>query len=332
MADNIYQDRDGNDAFFWRRKPAWHRKGTKLPEGATMSEAQTAAGHNFEVEKAEITAGGVLLENHVGIQRTDNLDVLGIVRPTYQIIQPDEVYDVLRPVIGETSAHLECGGVLGRGEKMWLLAKFPQQFYVPGVPEDIIENYVLIVNSFDGSLALTLRSTPVRVVCQNTLDYSFRHQAPMEFRIYHRSGARDQAKLAHRAVGLITQHSEYIAEAAGRLVKIQMGARAVGSFLKKLLPSAPEREGEGPTKQTREKRDRIELLFSDLDRNNLPGMRGTAWALLQAVFEWADHEKPLREGVNELERLWFGSVPELKAKAARLLLAQLKGGDDEGVG
>jgi phage/plasmid-like protein (TIGR03299 family) len=321
MPDEIYEQN-----FFWRRTPAWHRKGHEIPEVATLKDAQRLAGHDFTVKLVDVTAGGILLDDRFGVQRTDTKAILGLVGSKYEVVQPDDVYDVIRPVIGENAGVLDCGGLLGnRGQKMWLLAKFPQEFYVPGVANDVIQNYLLILTSFDGSTKVVLRSTPVRVVCANTLDLAFRTLSPMQIEIAHLPGAQEQLKLAHRAMGLMTTHAEYLQETAGALAKIQMGATQVRNFLRKLLPSAPEERGEDAAAITLKKRDRIELLFLDLDRNNLPGMRGTAWALFNAVVEWADHERPTSERVDELNRLWMGATYDIKAEAARLLIKQLSG-------
>ncbi len=323
MADNIYKQ-----DFFFNRTPAWHRKGHMLSEGATLTEAQALAGHNFEVEMIQATAGGITLDGYFATVRTDTNVPLGVVKSNYPILQPAVLYDILRPVLGESAAHLDCGGTLGKGEKIWVLAKLPMEFYVPGVREDRIDQYVLIINSFDRSLPLTLRSTPVRVVCQNTLDAAFRASTPAEYKIYHRPGASELLATAHTAMGIITKHREHLMETAGRMARFQMGVKATKQFLQRLLPSKPEEDGKPAATQTIEKRQRIELLFSEVDRNNLDGMAGTAWSLFNAVVEWADHEKSLRDGVDELDRLWFGSVHDIKTTAARLLIKQLEGGSD----
>jgi phage/plasmid-like protein (TIGR03299 family) len=327
MVDNIR-----NQDFFFQRTPAWHRKGTKLPDGATLAQAQELAGHNFEVEMVDVSAGNIPINGWCATVRTDTNEPLGMVKDTYRIIQPSVLYDVLRPVLGESAAHLDCGGTLGKGEKIWVLAKLPNSFYIPGVRDDVIDHYLLIVNSFDRSLPLTLRSTPVRVVCQNTLVMALRGKVQADYRIFHRPGAGALIDIAHSAMGIMTQHQEYLSETAGAMARFQMGVRATKNFLKRLFPSAPEEEGRPVTEQTLKKRERVELLFSEVDRNNLPGMRGTAWALYNAIVEYIDHERPAREGTDELDRMWFGSSYDVKTTAARLLMKQIKGGSSEGIG
>lgn len=322
MADNDY---------FFRRSPAWRQKGTELPEGATLTDAQALAGHNFDVELQTITCGGRPIETgHVATVRTDTQTALGIVKESYTIIQPNDMYDVIRPVCGESAAYLDCGGTLGKGRLIWIMAKFPQEMYVPGVQDDVINWYLLVLNSFDRTRKLTIRSTPVRLCCMNLMQQALTGPSAFEIKISHRPGAKEQLALAHKSIGLITNHKEYLMQVSGKMTSVQMSVRAVTSFLKRLLPSKPEAENKEPAAATIKKRNRIELLFDAGSNNNLEGMRGTAWALYNAVIEWADHERVVKDGSDPLEQLWFGGKAELKARAAKLLLKQLKGGDDEG--
>ena len=76
------------------------------------------------------------------------------------------------------------GGYLKNGEVIWLLARLPSDIRVRG--DDILETYLLFTNSHDGSVAIDIRLTTVRVVCQNTLSLAL-HQQDMLGKVFRRA-------------------------------------------------------------------------------------------------------------------------------------------------
>src|SRR5438552_1577441 len=73
---------------------------------------------------------------------------------------------------GEASGSTTLGGYLGNGEVIWLLAKLPENIKI--TRDDVVEPYMLLTNSHDGTIAIDFRLTTVRVVCQNTLTLAMR--------------------------------------------------------------------------------------------------------------------------------------------------------------
>ena len=147
----------------------WHKLGTKLDKPATAFEAIQAAQLDFMVVKFPIKTvrHELPVENHFATVRTDTLQTLGVVGSRYEPIQNKDAFDAFDTLVGEGEAIYHTAGALGKGERIWLLAKLPD--YIRVNLNDIVEKYLLLVNSHDGSGSVKVKLTPIRVVCENTL-------------------------------------------------------------------------------------------------------------------------------------------------------------------
>jgi phage/plasmid-like protein (TIGR03299 family) len=216
--------------------------------------------------------------------------------------------------------------VLLGGRKVWFLAKIPGDFYVPGVPDDLLENYLLMAAAHDGSMGVIIKNTRIRVVCWNTLSMAL--SGPGSYvHIKHTASAPDKLKQAHIFFDLATKRTSKVKEATEALLGFRVTGKFMDKFLKNLLPSKPEEDGEEATAKTLNKRERIEILFAGADTNNLVGMGGTGWALYNAVAEYVDHDMPANEGTDTLNRTWFGRGEELKHEAFKLVMEEAFGKD-----
>jgi phage/plasmid-like protein (TIGR03299 family) len=307
----------------------WHGKGVVIPEDAVTADiAIKAAGLDWTVGLAPVAVAGTPLDNYYATVRQDTGDVLGIVGSRYVPVQNRDMFKFFDPVVDrDKGVFYHTGGVLLGGRRVWLLAKVPGDFYVPGVADDLIQPYILLANSHDGSLHVTAKPTHIRTVCWNTLQLAL-GEATTTVRIKHTSNAAYELAQAHRVLGLATKQSELAKEAAEALVHLRVGGRLFKRLVKALFPSSKEKQGEEASKKALVHRERVELLFSGLDRNNLKGMDGTGWAFYNAITDYVDHSMPYRKGTDPLDRAWFGSGEDLKEKAFKLLMDQIGGSQE----
>lgn len=307
----------------------WHGKGKVVDHALTAEEAVIEAGLDWQVVLHPSCLAGVPVPDKFLVVRDDifqaagsveeavkNGAVLGDVGKRYCPVQNRDLFKFFDPVVDrEAGAFYHTGGALKGGRVVWFLAKVPGDFYIR---EDYIENYLLLASSHDGSLPVLVKHTPVRVVCANTLAMSLNIKST-EIRIPHTETAEARLAVAHKVLGLATKRIGLVQEAAEALLSFQVGRKVLGKFLKRLLPSTPELEDEDCTAQTAKQREMIEILFMGSETNTLPGMKGTGWALYNAVTEYADHHKPAKESTDKLHRMWFGGAEQLKLNAFNLL-------------
>lgn len=317
------------ESMFSVREVPWHRKGTIVQEALTAAQAITAAGLDWEVTTEPLfvqgNGDGFREVPWVATVRQDTGGVLGIVSQRYCPVQNRELFTFFDRVVDpEEGAFYETGGSLLGGRRVWLLAKVPGDFYVPGVEDDLVQNYVLLASSHDGSLCVLAKHTPVRVVCWNTLSMALHGYTHRQVSIKHTTNAVAQLREAHKVLGLATKRSRELQKAVTALTSVKMTTKLLQHSLKTIFPSTVEVDGEPPSAKAIRHRDTVMELYEVGAANILKGMRGTGWAFYNAVAEYADHAYPARQGTDKLNRIWFGQAERLKTKAASVLLEVAK--------
>jgi phage/plasmid-like protein (TIGR03299 family) len=297
----------------------WHGLGKPMGSDATLDQWRVDAGMDWSIRRSEIryavsrnvSADSLikLPDQHV-LFRSDTQDALGVVSKRYQVVQPGEVLEFFRDIAKAGGLELSAAGTIYGGKRFWATAKIGEAS--PTSLADKIGGYLLISSSADGSLATEVRRTTVRAVCKNTLAMAF-------------ADAKDSVKVSHRSVFNPSQVKEFMGlnEAAWdafrhnvtTLANIDVHEVEAGDFVAKLLGGGEKvRESAGFTK--------ILSLFNGGGMGAMnDGVFGTAWGLLNAVTEYADHHVRARTDQNRFVSSQWGAGADLKQKAASILLA-----------
>jgi hypothetical protein len=147
---------------------------------------------DWEVEKVPIvTADGTPIKRRVAIVRkdlphSDPNRVLGIVYPGFKPLQNKEAVALFDCLVGKGEPVYHTGGYLGNGEVIWLLAELPDQFRILVRDDDEVRLFMLFTNSHDGTIAVDIRITAVRVVCWNTLKMALSDRSRFVYKRWHR--------------------------------------------------------------------------------------------------------------------------------------------------
>ena len=156
--------------FYTRQKP-WHGLGVMVAEALSSSEALTISGLDWSVNQQPIyTETGHLIPNYKANVRDKDSAILGVVSDRYAIVQNKSAFEFTDNLLGN-GVKYETAGSLQGGRRVWLLAKLPERYIING---ENIEPFIVFSNSHDGSAAITVAMTPIRVVCQNTLNLALR--------------------------------------------------------------------------------------------------------------------------------------------------------------
>jgi phage/plasmid-like protein (TIGR03299 family) len=211
-------------------------------------------------------------------------------------------------LIGTDEAIIETAGSLGRGEVVWILAKLPGIIKVHG--NDIINKYLLLSSSHDGSPLVRVKLTPVRVVCNNTLTAAL--QGAGEAQIRHTPDASENLKQALLLLGLANHLYEQLDAIFNRMALTKIDDRQLRDYVNALVP---DEEHEGDNEEIRGIRKACVELYESGQGADLS--RGTLWGAFNCVTEYTDHVME-SDPAGRLESIWFGRGEQLKLKAFQM--------------
>ena len=296
----------GNAAVFVTGTPAWHGLGTVIDQAATSREAIKLAHLDWSVEQWPIqateqdTTRVVEAPDRVANVRTDTHAVLGVVSRQYHVFQNAEAFDFMDAIVGDKLAMFETAGALNDGKRVWMLARIPKEYRAG--PDDPIKPYVLLVNSHDGSTALRMIPTTVRVVCQNTLNLALGKSSRDEgITILHRASLDERVREARDRLSLIAARFDAFDQELHDMIARDMSTRELHDYFDGLVP-APSDEASERQKANRERvLHQLHANFED-PTNTLPGVRGTAWAAYNAANRAAAGKQVLANTALQLGR------------------------------
>jgi phage/plasmid-like protein (TIGR03299 family) len=325
QASMVYNARWGNP---------WHNLGTAVDGAMVASEALEKSHQGFIVEKVQLEYQGQLVDVW-GIRRMDNGVVLSPCGKDYQPIQNLEQFECIDVLLANSDgAHYDTAGVLGRGERVWALARIPSADIT--VNGDQHEAFLLATTSHDGSLAFTLKLVHIRVVCNNTLTSALHANGALA-RIKHTKSAIARLEMAKNYLHQLKADALNLEERLNVLANRRMTRDSYQSVMDKLFPFTRDSKG-NITNQVRHDNILGEIirLYESNDKDANPAIRGTAYNLLNAVTEWTDHCRSARMSSNREEAGYtqamansesalFGNGETLKQKALEVIMMDTKG-------
>ena len=281
--------------FYVREKP-WHGLGTCVQEAVTSADALRLAGLDWQVKQRPIqVCGGSKIDNYKANVRSTDGKVLGVVTDSYRIIQNEDAFSFTDSLIGG-DVRYETAGSLKEGRKIWLLAKMPVQKVVG----DDVEPYLCFSNTHDGSGSIRVCMTPVRVVCNNTLNFALR-TANRHWSTRHTGDLQAKMQEARMCLELAEQYMAGLAEYGDRLANIRITDEELDKILDEMFPFDEEKDT--LRKQNSMKKAKEEFMVCYL-RPDIAQFLGTAWGVVNAMSDMVTHTAPRRRTNTYQENNW----------------------------
>lgn len=307
-----------NSIAYTGEKP-WHGIGAILEPGASIDQWTRDAGMQWDIRSSPIeyaigTGPNAPYATYDGVRvlyRSDTLAPLSVVSKGYKVVQPRQVLEFYRDLVGTQGYELETAGCLRGGRKFWALARMRETIELPGV--DTVEGYLLFATSCDGTLATSVIPTSIRVVCANTLHATL-HGAEGGIRVPH-SVVFDEESVKARLNVARSQWSDYVTLMRAMSRKSVSAQEAV-RFFELALGSFAANEGEAKMHPFKRALAAVQQLFDGSGRgSDLPSSKGTVWGLVNAVSQYADHGRKARSEDSRLSSAWFGAAARMKQRA-----------------
>jgi phage/plasmid-like protein (TIGR03299 family) len=313
------------EKMFSVREMPWHGEGEVLPDyPGSWDEARKIAGLEWDPVTRPVYSiapgeqpGFEQIGGWQAITRSDTGAVLSIAKDSYAVIDNGEMGEIIEAVLEQPNVKWETAGSLDGGRAVWCLALLDEPIALPGDPSATYP-YLAITNRHDGTAACALRTTAVRIVCWNTFNAAEmegqRHGATFSFT--HRAGWRDRLDQARLAVTGARQEMADYADLAAGLLGITVTGAQRERFVLDFIPMPPETLiTDRVARNVEQARAAVRGILAS---PTTEGIRGTAYELVQAGAEYADHLRGYRSRGTYLKRTMLAPEP-LKARTLSLV-------------
>ncbi len=337
---------------------AWHGLGQSFdPETASIEDVQRAAGMDWKILRSKVRyfadADGTkqleIPDQHV-LMRSDTKAALGIVSDKYKVVQPRHVLEFFRDLTEGAGFKMSTAGTLFGGKKFWALASIGENAQI--LDRDMIKAYLLLVTSCDGSSSTIAKFVAERTVCNNTLTVGLA-EGGKSVKASHRStfnpsAVKDQLGIARDGFGRMVDDMQTLAkvrmadreaadfvrnllrpeEAAAKAAAEAAAVKAAGALNFAELMSRAARiadvEPADVKRAPRGEADILRLFRGDAKGSSIPGVQGTAYAMLNAITEYVDHHASAKTDSHRMASAWLNGGDDLKTTAFEQLLTMAR--------
>jgi phage/plasmid-like protein (TIGR03299 family) len=290
----------------------WHGLGTPVDDNLTVEEMMKAAQLDWTVSKKPTffrVGDQEIATGNFALIRDHDQKFLSNVSSAWEPCQNVQAFSIFEEFVERNELEMHTAGSLKDGKIVWGLAKMKDKFAL--FNDDVTEQYLLLVNPHSFGQGIHVRSTPIRVVCNNTLSLSLGTASEVKATQNHRSAFDVDAM--KDAIGIAQIKLEKYKEMAVFLSSKRYNDETFVNFMKQVFPSHAIKE-ENKNAISRNAQRAMDIVETQ------PGAefgKGTWWQAFNAVTYMTDHELG-RNADSRLTSAWFGLNKDRKNKALEL--------------
>lgn len=325
MAHNIFlNEQTGKHSFFSVKEKTWHGLGQIVQEYPNSTEALQFAGLDFEVCKRPNThrlddGSEVISKTSFYTYRPDTGAILGDrLGKDYEVVQNTDAFRFFDAIVEGDGIQYETAGALGNGEKIFITAKLPG--YIKVGSDDLIEKYLFLTTSHDGFGSIMAAFTPIRIVCNNTLNAALRN-CSNAIKIRHTANAKERLEEAHKVMGISNQLSVQLEGIFNQWAKVRITDKEVQQLIQ--LAMVPNKE----VLQNIQKGETDELstcfknMCDDVYEYNLSSSsqqldttKGTVFGTYNAITGYFQNVRNYKDDEAKMKSLLYGGTAQVRAQ------------------
>ena len=337
MAHNLFfNESTGKHSFFSVKEKAWHGLGQIVDQFPTSKEALQFAGLDYTVEKRAlftydnenhaadeetgIKIPEIQVNDYFATIRTDNETVLGVVGKDYEVVQNVDAFSFFDSIVGGDGIQYETAGALGQGERIFITAKLPG--YIKVGSNDCIEKYLFLTTSHDGYGSIMAAFTPIRIVCNNTLNAALRNHSG-SIKIRHTANAKERLEQAHKLMGISNQLSLQMEEIFNQWTKVKTTDAQVKQLIQQAL--VPNKEAFLALQQG--KQDECSTYYQNMcdtafnyamsnETQQLETTRGTLFGAYNGITGYFQNVRKYKDDTAKMKSVLYGGLAQQRGQAA----------------
>lgn len=308
MAHNL-NEVNGRTSMF-ATKTAWHGLGQIVTDAQTSEEAIKLAGLDYNVNKSKIytlnrEGGQIEIPRQFATVREDTGDALGVVGNKYTILQNKDAFKFIDELVGKKEAIFESAGALGKGERIWVSCKLPNEMVVG--KNDAAHQYFFITNSHDGSKVVEIAFTDVFIVCENTLRMALNGNKN-KARVRHTVSMNTSMMSAANLLGITAKQREQKQLVIEALREVKITDKQLRKFIELAMnPAVEQISGDDfSTRFTNIVDDVMEYSLGN-PAQLIEERKGNLWGAINGVNGFYNNVQSYKTGEKKLTSLMWGT-------------------------
>ncbi len=330
MAHNIHFNEQTNQhSFFSVKEKPWHGLGKVVTDYPNSKEALEYAGLDFRVERRTMFTSKrtlipgterLLIPDCFATVRLDTEQVLGVVGNQYEVVQNRDAFSFFDSIIKGEGILYETAGALGKGERIFITAKLPS--YIKVGREDLIEQYLFLTTTHDGSGAITAAFTPIRIVCNNTLNAALKNMSNC-IRIRHTNNVKQKLEQAHEVMGITNTLSSQLEDIFNNWSKVRITDKEVYKLVQ--LAMVPNKEVLRDIRRGKEDELSTHFLNISMDAyqyalgnetQQLDTTKGTLFGAYNGITGYFQNVRKYKDDESKLKSILYGGTGQQRTQVA----------------
>ena len=330
MAHNIHlAEGTKQHSFFSVKEKPWHGLGKVVTDYPNSQEALEYAGLDFRVERRTMFTSKrtlipgterLLIPDCFATVRLDTEQVLGVVGNQYEVVQNRDAFTFFDSIVKGEGILYETAGALGKGERIFITAKLPS--YIKVGREDLIEQYLFLTTTHDGSGAITAAFTPIRIVCNNTLNAALK-KASNCVRIRHTNNAKQKLEQAHKVMSITNTLSSQLEDIFNHWSKVRITDKEVYKLIQ--LAMIPNKEVLRDIKRGKE--DELSTHFLNIcagaysyamgnETQQMDTTKGTLFGAYNGITGYFQNVRKYKDDEAKITSLLYGGTAQQRTQKA----------------